>query len=139
MFAWIVCSRFGQFSKMQEQCNTGWNEYEPVGKFTYQLDEPKTGWRALDTFTAEEKHLLRPIAETLAMLDGNAFFQPDLSWYEQYLPEADALFQSNGGMNGWAGTSHIARMHCHENEAIQEAYESWLLLKTLVHRNDHEH
>ena len=42
-------------------------------------------------FTAEEKRILRPIAEVIAIMDGNAFFgiQKDDNgkdtWYEQYL------------------------------------------------------
>ena len=58
-------------------------------------------------FTEEEKVILRPIAETLAMIDGNAFFTMELldgkEWYEQYLPEAKELFEGNGGLEGWAG------------------------------------
>jgi hypothetical protein len=58
-------------------------------------------------FTDEEKVKLRPIAETLAMLDGNAFFGNETSenkeWYEMYLPEAYEVYISNGGDEGWAG------------------------------------
>ena len=105
----------------------------------YKVSEPRDGWRTIDSFSVEEKHLLRPIAETLAMMDGNAFFPHDgYTWYEQYLPEADAIFQNNGGMDGWAGTSSIARVQIHENEAIQEAYESWMMLKALAHRGQNE-
>jgi hypothetical protein len=51
-------------------------------------------------FTDDEKEILRPIAETIAMLDGNAFFDQITNrsgkrteWYEQYLPEAMSFLQ----------------------------------------------
>jgi len=73
----------------------------------YEIHEPQGGWRKLESFSTTEKAKLRPIAETLAMLDGNAFFGNDLSegveWYEQYLPEASAVYEGNGGDEGWAG------------------------------------
>lgn len=83
--------------------------------FSYYIPEPQHGWKT--EFTDEEKQRFRPIAETLAMLDGNAFFGntvPDKDgiereWYEQYLPEAYALFQNNGGDNGWASESSFGR------------------------------
>lgn len=80
---------------------------------TYELVvEPEDSARA---FTAREKHALRPIAETLAMLDGNAFFglsqdeNGDDNHYEQYLPEAWALVRSNGGLDGWPNLSTLGR------------------------------
>ncbi|HEY9219563.1 MAG TPA: hypothetical protein VIO94_16060 [Phenylobacterium sp.] len=64
----------------------------------YDIPKPKDGWKT--EFTDDEKCALRPVAETLAMLDGNAFFGADLGdgrdWYEQYLPEAHELWVSNG-------------------------------------------
>ena len=62
-------------------------------------------------FSASEKRMLRPVAETFAMMDGNAFFDyskdmPD--HYEQYLPEAYALVSMNGGYDGvLAGASFV--------------------------------
>lgn len=77
----------------------------------YRIPEPEGGWRT--AFTEAEKVKLRPVAETLAMLDGNAFFTVDIgdgtSWYEQYLPEAHALYEGNGGDNGWAGEASFAK------------------------------
>lgn len=77
------------------------------------ITEPDDGWRAAEAFTEAEKTVLRPIAETLAMLDGNAFFGMETDnfgeWYEMYLPEAHALFESNGGLDGWAGEASFAR------------------------------
>lgn len=86
-------------------------------------------------WTAEEKKLLRPIAETIALLDGNAFFPHKLpdnrEWYEQYLPEAATIFENNGGMDGWASEVSWAAEQKHENDAVKEAYETWQMLKKL--------
>ena len=88
-------------------------------------------------FSAQEKAILRPIAETLAMLDGNAFFgmstndNGDDVWYEQYLQEAWRIFVANGGIKGWAGEASFVKAANHENEAVKEAYNNWLLLKIL--------
>lgn len=79
----------------------------------YRISEPDDGWRVHGSFSADEKAKLRPIAETLAMLDGNAFFGNEGSagaeWYEQYLPEAHALYEGNGGDSGWAGEASFAK------------------------------
>lgn len=82
-------------------------------------------------FTEYEKEYLRPIAETLAMLDGNAFFEVSETFWESYLPEARAVFTSNGGLTGWAsGASWIKEMK-HENPAVEEAYRQYRILKSL--------
>lgn len=76
------------------------------------------------TFTDEEKAILRPIAETIAMLDGNAFFTMDTAhgeWYEQYLPEAWGLFKANGGLDGWAGEASWIRDMKVSTPAVVEA------------------
>lgn len=78
----------------------------------YSIAIPKDGLRLVESFTAEEKKRLRPIAETLALLDGNAFFgatrddSGDDTFYEQYLPEAAALAAANGG---WSEMASFAR------------------------------
>ena len=87
-------------------------------------------------FTTEEKAWCRPIAETLAMLDGNAFFGTDLSngreWYESYLPEAWEVFMRNGGSTGWpCETGWMKDMLRHESPAVEEAYKQWRVLKSL--------
>lgn len=79
---------------------------------SYTIEPPSTGWRTIKSFTDEEKEKLRPIAETLALLNGNAFFtmESDVGeWYEMYLPEAHALYESNGGDGGWAGEASFAK------------------------------
>ena len=89
------------------------------------------------TFTAKEKAFLRPIAETLAMMDGNAFFgmmtddDGNDVFYEQYLPEAYQIFKNNGGLKGWAGQVSWIKQLEHENDGVKEAYQSWQLLKVL--------
>ena len=88
-------------------------------------------------FTAQQKKLLRPIAEVLALLDGNAFFGMSVddngedTWYEQYLPEAWAVYQGTGGGNGWASEVSWIKDSEHENESVRQAYEHWRLLKQL--------
>lgn len=80
----------------------------------YDLDEPAGGWRAEDSFSEAEKAKLRPMAETLAMLDENALFglsgtRRGSDWYEQYLPEAAALYAANGGDAGAAGLASFVQ------------------------------
>ena len=79
----------------------------------YKIARPEEGYRKRGSFTEEEKKILRPMAETLAMMDGNAFFGNEggegEEWYEMYLPEADAIFQANGGLKGWAGEASFAK------------------------------
>jgi len=80
----------------------------------YDLDEPAGGWRTEDSFGEAEKAKLRPIAETLAMLDENAFFglsgtRRHSDWYEQYLPEAAALYEGNGGDTRAAGLASFIK------------------------------
>ena len=88
------------------------------------------------TFSVEEKRWLRPICETLAMLQGNAFFGIDPfdeknDWYEQWLPEAAAIFYSNGGLTGWAGEASWMKDLAHESESVELAWRAWKALKTL--------
>jgi len=52
-------------------------------------------------------------------------------WYEQYLPEAAAIFYGNGGPTGWAGEASWIKELKHENESIKTAYDSWRTIKTL--------
>jgi hypothetical protein len=107
---------------------------QPMSReISYGLSVPTENYSR--QFTDEEKSVLRPIAETLAMLDGNAFFSmTDLDgrvYYEQYLPEAAALFESNGGIDGWAGDASWVRELDHESPAVKDAYDSWRTLKSL--------
>jgi len=77
----------------------------------YSILEPKSGWRSKEHFSEVERRKLLPIAETLALLDGNAFFTlgAEDEWASYYLPEADAIYQANGGDNGWAGEASFAK------------------------------
>jgi hypothetical protein len=78
----------------------------------YVIEQPDTGFRRASSFTPEEKKALRPVAETIAMLDGNAFFglqrgdDGDDVHYEQYLGEAHALVEANGA---WSALTSMAR------------------------------
>ncbi len=95
---------------------------EPFGRpseIGYHIGKPDGGWRDVATFSEAEKRKLRPIAETLAMLDGNAFFGLGDSghyWSDQYLPEAHALYEGNGGDTGWAGEASFARAALSEGD-----------------------
>jgi hypothetical protein len=76
----------------------------------YHVEQPQGGWKK--EFTDAEKAKLRPMAETLAMMDSNAFFTMSSGGkehYEYYLPEAHAIYEGNGGDNGWAGESSIRK------------------------------
>ena len=88
-------------------------------------------------FTQKEKDLLRPIAEVVAILDGNAFFgmtQTDSgedTWYEQYLPEAWAVYKAQGKAGGWINQTSWGKDLQHENDGVKDAYQTWRLLKIL--------
>lgn len=90
-------------------------------------------------FTAREKTILRPIAETLAILDGNAFWGLSVdqsgedNWYEQYLPEAWMVYRgSSAGVI--KGTSWYQDHVDHENDSVEDAYCQWRLLKMISKR-----
>lgn len=88
-------------------------------------------------FTEKEKLKLKPIAETLAMMDGNAFFGISIDddgedkWYEQYLQEAWRIYRANGGDKGWAAGASWIKEQKHENTSVKDAYQQWQLLKIL--------
>lgn len=87
------------------------------------------------SYSDEEKRWLRPICETLAMLQGNAFFEndplDDRDWYEQWLPEAAAIFYSNGGTSGWAGQTSWMKDMKHESTSVENAWKAWKTIKAL--------
>lgn len=108
-----------------------------VQRIEYGFDMHLDRYRHPSGFTEDEKLMLRPIAETLAMLDGNAFFTmglvDDREWYEQYLSEAWEIWEANGGINGWAGEASWAREHRLRNEnrtlkGLHEQYRTALAL-----------
>jgi len=92
-------------------------------------------------FTQKEKNLLRPIAEVMAIMDGNAFFgmtrddNNEDTWYEQYLPEAWAIYKGQGKNGGWIQETSWAKDLKHENESVKDAYTTWRLLKLLSKGN----
>ena len=92
-------------------------------------------------FSEKQKAQLRPIAEVLAILDGNAFFymtvddQGQDTWYEQYLPEAWAIFTATGGDKGWISQASWMRDLDHENDSVKDAYDNWRLMKILSKRS----
>lgn len=82
------------------------------GRLGLLIQKPNTGWRDRTSFSPDERARLWPIAETLAMLDGNAFFvmngEYQTDFVASYLPEASAIYESNGGDDGWAGEAILA-------------------------------
>lgn len=88
------------------------------------------------------KEILRPIAETLAMLDGNAFFgstgqnrqHDEPEWYEQYLPEAYTLFHNNGGITGWAGEMEHVRLRTaiEDNASAKALYDELQVVLIMI-------
>ena len=100
-------------------------------KMSYSITAPDQGWPKVDQIPDHLTPILRPIAETLAMLDGNAFFSMDPDCHTQYLPEAYVLFQDNGGINGWAGKAQFVLDLNHENAEVAQAYENWRMIKRL--------
>jgi len=87
------------------------------------------------SYSDEEKRWLRPICETLAMLQGNAFFGFDAidnrEWYEQWLPEAAAIFYGNGGSTGRAGEASWMKDLKHETASVEKAWQAWKTIKAL--------
>jgi len=89
-------------------------------------------------FTAKEKAMLRPIAETVAIIDGNAFWglsqdqAGEDNWYEQYLPEAWMIYKNNPSVI--KGTSWYQDHVDHENDSVEDAYNQWRLLKMISKR-----
>jgi hypothetical protein len=88
-------------------------------------------------FTDKQKKQLRPIAEVLAIIDGNAFFGMSVdesgedNWYEQYLPEAWQIFKTLGQDKGWISQASWMKDLEHENDSVRQAHEHWRLLKQL--------
>lgn len=103
---------------------------------TYTITMPDDGW--CSEFDEEYANLLRPIAETLAMLDGNAFFTFENHW-RVYLSEADALIKSNGGLDGWAGkASWISQQRAiDEDHTLRDCFDKLQVLLALK-RNKNE-
>lgn len=104
---------------------------EPIDRHTHTYEIELTFDDIDHKFTDDEKEILRPIAETIAMLDGNAFFDLVSDIYLSYLPEARALFRNNGGLTGWAGGASWIKDLQHETPAVADAYQHYKLLKNL--------
>jgi hypothetical protein len=105
-------------------------------KIVYEITEPDGGWRRV--FDDETKQKLRPIAETLAMLDGNAFFGIDPDHYEDYLTEADAVYRNNGGDDGWASTASWVQdlKIIQEDATLKDAYDKLQVLLALKRKEN---
>lgn len=91
--------------------------------------------RDISSFSAVEKKVLRPIADTLAMIDGNPFFGikkgDDDAWSDGYMPQAHYIFEANGGLSGMAGLVCWLQWDC-EHPAVREAWENFVTLRDLL-------
>lgn len=101
------------------------NQYKDLPEFEGYTTPDFVNETTKRTFTEQEKEILRPIAEVLAMLDGNAFFtmtttNGDNEWYEMYLKEASYIYESNGGNEGWAGEASFAKRVLNNDREIQD-------------------
>ena len=98
-------------------------QYDGPDSVTYVIDRPDGGWRR--RFTDEDLRKLRPIAETCAMLDGNAFFKLSDDLWKNYLQEADAIYRSNGGDLGHAGGVSWLEEHdmIQEDPALKDLWD----------------
>jgi len=96
-----------------------------VNECTYTVHRLTGGWRRV--FPPEYVDVLRPIAETLAMMDGNAFFGNGFNAWIQYLPEADALYRANSCPTdvSWLGPDH------RDDPTLQDAYDKYQALLAL--------
>lgn len=102
---------------------------------TYKIERPDGGWKR--NFDDAEKQKLLPIAQTLAMMDGNAFFTHD-SFAEGYLPEAHAIYESNGGDAGWASEcSWVKELRMIQEDAtLKDAYDKLQVLLALKRKEN---
>lgn len=102
---------------------------------SYKIERPDGGWKR--NFDDAEKQKLLPIAETLAMMDGNAFFTFE-NWCDSYLPEAHALYESNGGDTGWASECSWLRdlRFIQEDATLKDAYDKLQVLLALKRKEN---
>jgi hypothetical protein len=132
------------FDKVLESYSKNSKELSKFKSRSKHLKPYKKG-RRID-LDESQLFLIRPIAETLAMLDGNAFFGNGSSdpedaygeWWMQYAADAIVLWEANGGKNGWAGLSLLGDLINHENDQVREAFENWLILKKLSRGENNE-
>ena len=91
----------------------------------YKVQRLDGGWRRV--FPPEYVEVLQPVAETLAMLDGNAFFGPEWESWVNYLPEADAVYRANSCPESLSWLKH----HRHEDPTLQDAWNKYQTLLAL--------
>ena len=96
-----------------------------VHQHTYVVHRLDGGWRRV--FPPEYVAVLRPIAETLALLDGNAFFGPAWESWINYLPEADAVYRTNGEPDNlsWLEPDH------EDDPTLKDAWDKYQTLLAL--------
>jgi hypothetical protein len=98
-------------------------------KRQYEINRPDGGWRRNFEDEVYVK-MLRPIAETLALIDGSAF----IGHWSGYLSEADAIYRANGELDDWPNVcSWIKRKTLIESDPVlkdlNDKLEMLLILK----------
>ena len=96
-----------------------------VHELGFKVDRPEGGWRRV--FPPDYVEILQPIAETLAMMDGNAFFGKNWESWINYLPEADAVYRQNDSPDNVSWLQHYQ----HEDPTLQDAWNKYLMLLEL--------
>lgn len=95
-----------------------------ANEFNYTVYRLDGGWRRV--FPPEYVDIIKPIAETLAMLDGNAFFD-NLETWVNYLPEADAVYRSSSKPKKLSWLEHRQ----HQDPTLQDAWDKYQTLLAL--------
>ena len=96
-----------------------------IHEHKYSVHRLDGGWRRV--FPPDYVEILQPIAETLAMLDGNAFFGPGWDSWINYLPEADAVYRANSSPTDVSWLEH----RNHEDPTLQDAWNKYQTLLAL--------
>ena len=107
-------------------------------RLPYDTSSPPATWREYKfhismkympgyRFSDEEKNILRPIAETIALLSGANDYQLAENIYEQYLPEAATIYFNS------AKPKHLSWLldKEHESSAVEIAWKNWQTIKKL--------
>jgi hypothetical protein len=96
-----------------------------IHEHNYICNQLDGGWRRV--FPPDYIEVLKPISETLAMLDGNCWYFPDNPSWIQYLPEADAVYRANSCPESVSWLKHFH----HEDPTLQDAWNKYQMLLEL--------
>lgn len=96
-----------------------------IHEHAYTVHRLSGGWRRI--FPPDYVEVLKPIAETIAMLDSNCYYFPGNPSWVQYLPEADAVYRANSKPECVSWLKH----HHHEDPTLQDAWNKYQTLLAL--------